>query len=442
MSTERRTGLIGLAAVTCCGLLIVLSLTGGLHSLFSRERQHQVVVEFASSQTLKRGDEVRIDGVEVGRVSGVDAVAGRSGSRVSAKIDDKAGKLYADARAAVRWKTLLGGGFYLAIARGSKGAGELQGAIPPRRTADQVELDDVTSIVAGQARHGLQRIPPEIARGLRDPASSTNLLKQVAAQAPDIAKGVEALRGTVPEDDLKQLVASTAKTVSALDRPDDALARLMSGAGATLTTTGQRRADLRRALQLAPATMRKAQVTFARLAPTLKRARALLSDLRAPAGDVAPALLRLHPTLTDADVLLQRARPLVSRAVPAARSLAIVAPRAAGLLTDVRPSIDRLSKRILPALNRVDPDTQRSTATMIGGTFSNMGPGVGGQMDANGHFIRFPATVGSSPVSSLPCQTYINNPDKQQLLACQTLAEALNHYLSYQPLGPTPGVAP
>jgi phospholipid/cholesterol/gamma-HCH transport system substrate-binding protein len=434
--------MVGLVALALLGLVIVLSLTGGVRVLFGSESRHQVVIEFADSQTLKQGDEVRIDGVEAGKVTRVEAVPGSRASRVVAEIDDEAGRVYADARAAVRWKTLLGGGLYLAIERGSSDAGELGGALPARRTSDQVELDDVTSILDRQATDGLQRIPPEVARALRDPASSTKLLAEVGARAADIAEGVGALRGTDPETDLKQLVAGSAKTVRALDRPDQALTRLISGAGATLTTTGRREADLRSTLQLAPPTMRQAQATFARLTPTLRNARALLSDLRDPVGRVGPALKRLRPTVVDGDSLVQQLEPLVHRARPTARSLAIVAPRAAGLLDDIDPSIDRLRQRILPALNRIDPQTQRSTATMIGGTFSNMGPGVGGQMDANGHFIRFPATVGSSPVSSLPCQTYLNNPDKRQAIACQTLSEALEKYLTYDPLGPTRGVEP
>jgi hypothetical protein len=63
-------------------------------------------------------------------------------------------------------------------------------------------------------------------------------------------------------------------------------------------------------------------------------------------------------------------------------------------------------------------------------------------MDANGHLIRFPATLGSSPISSLPCQTYINNPDKQSFIACQSLDKALETYLAYDPFGTTPGVEP
>jgi hypothetical protein len=87
----------------------------------------------------------------------------------------------------------------------------------------------------------------------------------------------------------------------------------------------------------------------------------------------------------------------------------------------------------------VDPATQKTTAVMIGGTFAGLGAGAGGQMDSNGHFIRFPATLGSSPLNSLPCQLYISNPDAKQLIACNSLGQALKTYLSYNPLGPPPG---
>jgi phospholipid/cholesterol/gamma-HCH transport system substrate-binding protein len=442
MSSQRQTFTLGAAALVGFGLLVVLSLSGTLRGLVDHHATHEVTVDFANSKTLRSGDEVRIDGVAAGKVRAIRFAPATRTSRVTVALDDSAGRLYADARASVRWKTLLGGHFYLALERGSKVSGPLTGPLPASRTSDQVELDDVTSAFDGGARKGLQTIPPELARALRDPASTTDLLRELAAQAPDLAGGLDALRGTGKDDDLKSLVAASARTARALDRPADALTRLMSGAAATLTTVGARRDDLARALVLAPATMDTATSTFARLEPTLQAAHGLLSDLRQPAGEIAPALRDLRPTLTSADRLLRDTRPLVARALPAARSLAMVAPRASALLTDARPSVDRLSRKILPALNRVDPDTQRSTATMIGGTFSNMGAGIGGQMDANGHFIRFPATVGSSPVSSLPCQTYLNNPDKPSLLACESLAAALTAYLTYQPLSQTPGTEP
>jgi hypothetical protein len=74
---------------------------------------------------------------------------------------------------------------------------------------------------------------------------------------------------------------------------------------------------------------------------------------------------------------------------------------------------------------------------MIGGTFTGLGSGAPAQESAAGHFIRFPATSGSSPVY-LPCQIYYGNPDAQKLIECQTLQQALQTYLSYSPFGPPP----
>ena len=111
-------------------------------------------------------------------------------------------------------------------------------------------------------------------------------------------------------------------------------------------------------------------------------------------------------------------------------------------MRELEPSLERTDKTILPMLSEKDPQTTKSTAVMIGGTFEGLAAGAGGQMDVNGHFIRFPATSGSSPLYSLPCQTYFANPDKAEIVACQTLQQALKTYLNYSPLGQTPGTEP
>jgi hypothetical protein len=54
-------------------------------------------------------------------------------------------------------------------------------------------------------------------------------------------------------------------------------------------------------------------------------------------------------------------------------------------------------------------------------------------MDQNGHFIRFPATAGSSPLY-LPCQIYAGNPSSKQLIACQSLQQTLSSFLGYNPV--------
>jgi hypothetical protein len=140
--------------------------------------------------------------------------------------------------------------------------------------------------------------------------------------------------------------------------------------------------------------------------------------------------------------LVRRAVPLLRALRPAASGLASAARNGLPLVNGLAPSLDRLVKTILPYINEIDPGTKKSTAVMIGGTFSSLGSGAAGQMDENGHFIRFPATSGNSSFNSLPCQVYINNPDAAQIAACNSLQDALGAFLNADPLGPTPGTDP
>jgi hypothetical protein len=86
-----------------------------------------------------------------------------------------------------------------------------------------------------------------------------------------------------------------------------------------------------------------------------------------------------------------------------------------------------------------DPVTQHSAAEMVGSGAGGLAL-VAAEIDPNGHFLRFPATAGSSSVY-LPCQTYIANPDESQVLACQSLQTQLGEYLNYNPLAPAPGTS-
>ncbi|MCW3016200.1 MAG: hypothetical protein JWO02_3292 [Solirubrobacterales bacterium] len=437
-----RRALIGLVALLVGVVLMLGSTSGTLHGLFTHQSTHEVQAIFPSTQQLRKGDVVRIDGVRSGRVSDIRPGQGARTAKVTMEVLDDAGHLYRDARAVLRWKTVLGGAFYVDLERGTPNTGPLRGAIPVQRTARQVEVDDITSVLEPRARRGLQTLPGELAKGLADRDAPARLLATVATVAPDVRDGVGALRGMDTGRDLRTLVVSAERTVRALDEPRRGMERLVSGAAATLATVGGRDAEVRRSIAAAPATMAQADATLQRLRATLDLADPLLQRLRDPAGDVAPTLARLRPALTGADRLLRRAEPLLASLRPAAASLGRTAKSTLPLLEDLTPSVGRLDRTILPMLSEKDPGTTKSTAVMIGGTTEALGPGAGGQMDLNGHFIRFPATIGSSPLYSLPCKLLLNDPDAAEQIACSSLQEALATYMSYKPLGPTPGTEP
>ncbi|MCW3014555.1 MAG: Mammalian cell entry related domain protein [Solirubrobacterales bacterium] len=432
-------GTVGLVGLVLGVAVLLAGLTGHLSSLFGTASQHEVRATFVTAQQVRKGTEVRLDGVKVGQVKRVGLQAGGRASTVTMDVDDSAGPLYRNARAGLRWKTVLGGSFYVQLQRGTPGGGPLPATgIPVEQTFRQVELDDITSVLRGGARAGLQRLPKELATALRDPRVPARLLDTVGDVAPDLAGGLRPLRGTHVDQDLQQLISNTAKTVAIISRPRGGLRQIVDGVGVTLRTTAARDADISSTLTTAPAAMRNSRATLARLTSTLELADPLLKKLHRPAAEVGPTLADLHPTVTSADRLLTRATPLLRSLRPAARSLAGAAVRGLPLVDQLSPSLERLDKSILPMLSEKDPGTTKSTAVMIGGTMAGVGSGAVGQTDVNGHFIRFPVTSGSSPIYTLPCQTYIANPDKAQIIECQSLQQALTAYLNYKPLEPTP----
>jgi hypothetical protein len=108
------------------------------------------------------------------------------------------------------------------------------------------------------------------------------------------------------------------------------------------------------------------------------------------------------------------------------------------LVDGVKPALAQVDQTILPYLWRKDPGTGKSTTVMIGGFAAGFG-GIAAQQDSNGHFIRFPASIGLTS-AYVPCTSSIIDPSAPRLLACDTFSQALGNYLNYLPkLGPLNG---
>jgi len=391
----------------------------------------EVTAEFASTQQLQQGDLVKVDGRDEGRVRKIENLPGERGARVTFDVKDDAGPLYRDAEVQLRWKSLLGGSFYLEVDRGTSQAGSLNGTIPREQTREQVEVDDITTIFQDGARTGLTELPDELSRALRDPGSLAGLLDQTQSDSPALARGLRGVRGRDQDVDLRNVITGTAATTSALDAPRDELRALVAGAAATLGTTAGRDDELRQTLQLGPAVTQDVRATLARLDDTLAGADGLVAKLQRSAGDLDPTLAALRPTLVSTAKLVERARPLVRALRPTARSLGVLGRSGKTVLDGLQPSLDRLDHKILPFMSRKDPGTGKPTSAMIGGTAAGFG-GAASQQDGNGHFIRFPASIGSENVY-LPCKTALVDPTAKQLVACDAFEDAFQRYLQYVP---------
>ncbi len=432
--SSRTLGAVVLAAL---GLLCVLVFSGKLgFQTFQGADTRDVTARFSKAGQLRKGMVVFVDGIRSGQIKQIDFQPEGRSADVTMEVEHDAGPLYASARASLRWKTVLGGAFFVDLDRGRPSTGVLRGPIPATQTTTQVELDDLLTINQGASRQGLRRLPRALSDALKD-KSLVGAVDRLDEAAPSLRDGLDGLRGQ-GDRDLQDLVTQAAATIRKLDTPTDKARALIQGAAVTLKTTGARTADIRAALTVAPGAFAQVRSTLPQLENTLALARPVLANLDDAAPSVAPTLFALRPTLRGADRLLARAEPLLAYLRPAVRSLGRTSVTARDFLLGVRPGLDDLDKKVLPILNEKDSVTGRTTAQMIGPTFAALGPGMSGQEDQNGHFVRFPATAGSSPFY-LPCQTYINNPDKAALIQCQAVSKTITQLLNPPLDGKAPG---
>jgi virulence factor Mce-like protein len=423
---------LGIVMFIIGGVLIAGVLTGAISRILNGGPSRTITAVFADTRQLADGDPVRIDGVDVGTVQSLRLDADHRSATVTLGLDGSAGPLHRDASAQIRFRTLLGGTFYVDLDRGTPGDGTLgSGQIPELRTGSQVELDDITSIVRHGARTGLETVPGQLAQAFSDVAEPAGVLSELARQSPSLAGGLSALRGEQPSSDVQTLITQAGRTVAALDAPDEALRTLVAGTAAFVQVTAARRADLIAALNEAPGVMTRTDTTLSDLDHTVAVANPLLRSLNGAAPRLAPAVRSLRGTVIPASTLLHRAVPLLDHLKPAVTRLAAASGQALPLLNALAPSLNVLDHAILPFTGTKDPQTGLTPAEMVGpGLGSGLGA-VGAYEDNIGGFVRFPVTSGSTFLY-LPCQTYFGNPDQNnQLLGCEDIKTAIGAYLNF-----------
>src|SRR4051794_40908308 len=112
-SEERRQMVTGIAVIAAAGVLITLCLTRSVPFVHLGYQGSRVKAAFASTSELRPGDPVRVGGIKVGRVDAVDLVRRGRAAVVTMRITNRDVRVQRDARASLRWRTLLGGNPYI-----------------------------------------------------------------------------------------------------------------------------------------------------------------------------------------------------------------------------------------------------------------------------------------------------------------------------------------
>lgn len=231
----RRSAVVGLVITA---VLITLTVSAGALNIF--QRHYTVRADFASASGVGSGDPVRVAGVDVGKVTGVERLPGLATVRISMAVK-KSIWLADGTRASVRLRTLLGAR-YVELDTPPSGP-VLTGArlIPLSRTEVPAELDATLNALNSVA----QPFDVNAFNGvIRSFAASLDNghAQQLNGMLGDLANLSGALASH--SQDLDRLIAATGKLSSAMDDRNTELGASIDNFSTILDTLAARRDQL------------------------------------------------------------------------------------------------------------------------------------------------------------------------------------------------------
>lgn len=321
-----------LFALSCFGLALFLWLSfGGPVPL--QPKGYRIHVDFPEAVTLSEQADVRISGVNVGKVVALQRQTDRTRATIS--IDPEYAPIPRDSRATLRFKTLIGE-TYVTLSPGSGGGPAVPdgGTLPDRNVRGQVQLDEVLRAFDKPTRDALDAWLQEMADSLH-------------GRAQDVSGVLGNLDPTVEQG---------ASLLEILDSQHSAVRRLISDTGKVFAAVGSRAGDVQGLItagdKLFATTARRNRAlsdTIAALPGFMAQTRATLRTAQAAAKDAAPAIRALQPvagllkpTLQETSALAPQAKRLFRQTDPVIALSRRGLPAASHLLKQARPLVDVL----------------------------------------------------------------------------------------------------
>jgi phospholipid/cholesterol/gamma-HCH transport system substrate-binding protein len=305
----------GLAAIAGFTLSVGLLLTflwiafGG--SLPTAPEGYRFKAAFPEAALLVDEADVRMAGVNVGKVKDKELAPGEHRTVAEIEIDHRFAPVKSDARVLLRQKSLLGE-TYVEIAPGSRDAPDLrEGALLPRSHVSRtVELDEIFSAFDERTRRNFQDWLRE--SGIASSGSyAEDFNDSLGNAAPFFTSGALALRPLAEQDvALRRLVRNTGRVARAVSEDGHSYRDLITGGEATFSALAARDEALSDTFAVLPTFLRETRSTVQRLERFARNTDPLVRDLRQPATDLGPTLRDVADLSPDLEHLFRSVDPL------------------------------------------------------------------------------------------------------------------------------------
>jgi phospholipid/cholesterol/gamma-HCH transport system substrate-binding protein len=294
----RKVGVVGL--VVLVGLVAVAFRLDDLATLTAAGSYRAA---FRDASGLAPGNEVRVAGVRVGQVTGIDLARGSgqpSGGayvRVSFRIDDDGIRLGKRTGATIRIRTVLGQK-YLALAPDGPGAMAQDEQIPLSRTAAPFDVIEAVTGLAGTLD----------AIDTKQLATAFDTLATTFADTPGSVRssldGLSRLSRSVADRDaeLRELLSRAREVTQVLANRDEEFRKLVADGGALLAEVSRRRDAIHNLLvgtdNLARQLSGLVLDNRAQLEPALAQLRGVVAVLQRNRTNLEQTIQRMGPFVT------------------------------------------------------------------------------------------------------------------------------------------------
>ena len=413
------------------GLATLFVLAVGIYFGFAKDipftHDFRVKAVFESSNSIRKNSPVRIAGVTVGKVVGVEGKSGTDASIVTMEIKKKGLPIHKDATVKIRPRIFLEGNFFVDLKPGTPSAPTIDDGdtIPLTQTADPVQLDQVLSTLQSDTRDSLRKTLDGLGTGLsykptraQDAGADPSARGQSAGESLNdaIRYGERSLKGTAlvsdaflgsEDHDLSRLIAGLSRTAEGLGRNEAQLKDLLTNFNTTVAATASQAGDLR-------ASIRELGPTLANAERALDSLDASFPNTRAFAREILPGVRETPATIDAAFPWIAQTRKLLGpdelkgvadELSPATRDLAKVVDESLKLLPQADLASKCVARVVLPTGDIKIADGPLSTGVEnykeAFYTFVGLA-GEGQNFDANGGYVRFSVAGGDQTVALGP----------------------------------------
>jgi virulence factor Mce-like protein len=326
-------------AIVLVVVLVVVVVLG----VRSRHQPHELNAVFTTAPNLYPGLDVRLDGLDAGKIKKVTYDGGHA--IVKLGIYDDVWPLRQGTTATLRFGTTIGNGTRIIDLNPSTSGPEIpeNGVIPNGDTVEATEFDDVFNVFNGDTRKALRKT-------LKGTAATFGGRKdQISAAVRTTAPGLQSISGftrDIVDDEpaLRALVANGYRVTKPLAARHDQIADVLDVASQTFRAFAANTNNIKTDLDEFPGTLRDAKATLARLDHSVDGLDSLMADLAPGARQLRPLAIQLRPALAN----LRRTAPVAVATLRAGRS---ASPKLAELLKVAQP----FSAKAAPALTELSP---------------------------------------------------------------------------------------